>query len=280
MADPDMSAIRLPPTAFQRTHVVEEPEQELASLVFVLDKQEEQPSVRRLRDWTLAALRPQPGETAVDVGCGTGAEVVRMAELVGPRGRAVGVEPHPGLRAEAERRASGTASFVEGEAEQLPFDDGSVDVLRCERVWQHLPDAPRAAREVARVLAPGGRAVIVDSDWGTAIQRSGDPDVVHRYLAASRRQMANPFAGRHLRSQLAGAGLEVDLDIGSAALVLPDEVLQGAAFFRDNARRAVDSGALTEAEAEGLLADIAAAAETGEAFMAVTMFAVLAVRRR
>lgn len=271
-----MEDIRLRPTAFQRTHVVEEPEQELATLIFVLDKQEEQPAVRRLRDWALEALAPAAGETAVDVGCGTGAEVVRMATLVGPAGRAVGVEPHPGLRAEAERRAAGRASFVDGEAERLPFDDGSVDVLRSERVWQHLPDPARAAQEVARVLAPGGRAVIIDSDWGTAVQRSGDQEVVRRFLEASQRRMANPFAGRHLRGLLAGAGLTVDPDIGSAALVLPDDMMRAGVFFKENARLAVDEGALSQEEADTMVADIAAAAEVGEAFTAVTMFAVLA----
>lgn len=268
------------PTSFQKDHVVEEPDRELASLVYVLDLQEQLGNVQRLRDWTLAALAPQPGETAVDVGCGTGAEVRRMAGLVGASGRAVGVEPHPGLRAEATSRASGveSAEFVDGDAMSLPFPDASVDVLRCERVWQHLHDPEGAAREVARVLSPGGRTVIVDSDWGSAVATPGDPDVMRRHLEASWRRAANPFAGRHLRSQLSAAGLAVDPDIGSAAVVFPDEALRQPDVIRTNAELAVEEGALTAAEAERLVADFVDAAGRSEAFLAVTMFAVLARR--
>ena len=115
--------------------------------------------------------------------------------------------------------------MVAGDALDLPFEDGSVDVLRCERVWQHLPDPQAAAAEVARVLAPGGRAAILDTDWGTAVSRVGDPDVQRRVNEASWRRMANPFAGRHLRAQLQRAGLVVRPDIGSSALLLPDEMM-------------------------------------------------------
>jgi SAM-dependent methyltransferase len=52
--------------------------------------------------------------------------------------------------------------FTAGTADRLPFEDGSVDVLRCERVLQHL-DEPEDARRDARVLRPGGRAVVLDS---------------------------------------------------------------------------------------------------------------------
>ena len=83
------------PTSFRRGNVADDPDADLAAQVFVLDLQERMPGVQRLRDWTLAALDPQPGERAVDVGCGTGTEVRRLAHLVGTDGEAIGVEPHP-----------------------------------------------------------------------------------------------------------------------------------------------------------------------------------------
>jgi SAM-dependent methyltransferase len=265
------------PTSFRTEHEVTDAERELASLVFVLDAQAALPSVRRLRDWALAELAVSEGETAVDVGSGTGEEVVRLASLVGPAGRAVGIEPHDGLRGVAAERAAGTgAVYVDGDAYALPFDDHSVDALRCERVWQHLTEPAAAAAEVARVLAPGGRAVILDSDWATAVSNVGDPDVLRRVDEATWRRMANPFSGRHLRAHLADAGLRVRRDIGSSALVFPDELLANPGMIDVNSRLAVEDGVITQAEADALRAQVVAAAATGRALMSVTMFAVVA----
>ena len=272
----DTTELRFAPTAFQRDHVPEDADAELAALLFALDLQAGLPSVRRLRDWVLTALAPQPGETAVDVGSGTGSEVVRMAELVGPTGRAVGVEPQASMREEAVRRAAGTtAEFVDGDALALPFADGSVDVLRCERVWQHLHHPEQAAREVARVLAPGGRAAIVDSDWATAVVHPADPEVHRRMSEAMHRRTPNPFAGRHLRNQLRAAGLAVDPDVGSTALVMPDDFLARPVMLRAGADLAVEEGAVTREEADRHIADLQAAAGRGEAFMSVTMYALI-----
>ena len=271
--------LKMTPTSFQRGHVTTDADAELASLVFVLDAQEQNPAVLRLRDWTMARLDPRPGDTAVDVGCGTGAEVRRFAELVGPGGRAVGVEPHPGLREVAVERAAGNgATFVDGDALALPFDDGSVDVLRCERVWQHLHDPAAAAREVARVLAPGGRAVIVDSDWATAVMTPADPDFERRYNDAAWARMANPFSGRHLRGHLRKAGLAVDEEVGSAALVMPDEVVRNFGMFVVNAALSIEEGVVTQEEVDAHVRGVREAVDRGEAFLSVTMFAVVARR--
>lgn len=268
--------------SFQKGYAAADADQELAGLVFVLDVQESMPSVARLRDWSLAMVAPQPGETAVDVGCGTGAEVRRLATLVGDSGRAVGIEPHPGLRAVAMQRAAdegSRAEFIDGDAVSLPFEDSSVDVIRCERVFQHLPDPQGAVNEMARILRPGGRVVIIDSDWGTAITRAGDPDVQRRLNEAFIRRLPNPFAGGDLRTQLQRADLEVDPDIGSTAVIFPDFVLEDPKVLRSNATQAVEEGAITAEEADRVVSDVVAAAAVGEALFAVTMFGVVGRQR-
>jgi SAM-dependent methyltransferase len=267
--------------SFQKGHVAPDADAELAGLVFVLDAQERLPSVQRLRDWALAAVAPQDGEVAVDIGCGTGAEVRRMAGLLGAAGRAVGVEPHAGLRAVAAARAAESgAEFVDGDALALPFADASVDLVRCERVFQHLRDPAGAAREIGRVLRPGGRAVVIDSDWASAVARPADPDVLRRYNESMWRRMPNPFAGRDLRTQLQAAGLVVDADIGSTAVVFPDALLADPVMLRVNCGQAVQEGALTPAEADRFVAEFMHAAQRGEAFLAVTMFAAVARQTR
>src|SRR4051794_36773295 len=79
-------------------------------LVGALDAQAARPGVRRLRAWAHHGLAVRPGERAVDVGAGTGSEALVLAAAVGPGGDAVGVEPNPGLRSVAERRAAEAGS--------------------------------------------------------------------------------------------------------------------------------------------------------------------------
>lgn len=257
------------------------PEQVRAMLA-ILDLQESSPAVQRLRAWTLDVLAPGPGDVAVDVGSGSGTETRRLASLVGERGMAVGVEPNPGLRAEAERRCReemSFARFVDGDALHLPLDDGSVDVLRCERVLQHLAEPEAAVAEFARVLAPGGRVGVIDSDWGTAIVRpEGESELMAAYRQAGLTRIRNPHSGRDLTSQLRAAGLMVDADVGSAAIVLQGEAVLRAGFIHENAHLAVEQGLLTQEQADALLESIRAAAQSGEAFFAVTMFAAIGRR--
>lgn len=96
------------------------------------------------------------GRRVLDVGCGTG----RLAEELARRGARVwGVDSSPEMLAEARARCDRRIGLVQGRAEALPFRDGWFDraVLR---LVVHLIDRPSAFRELARVLGPGGRAVI------------------------------------------------------------------------------------------------------------------------
>lgn len=249
----------------------------------LLDGQAELPSVRRLRQWVLAAVDPRPGETAVDIGSGTGDQAQSLAALVSPGGQVLGVEPSAALRAEAERRAAtgsspGGARFIAGTAEHLPLDDATVDVVRCERVFQHLEDPALAAREIARVLRPSGRAVILDSDWGSTLLHPGDPHLIERlrrhWLAGS----VNPGSGRRLPGLLMDAGLQVDPDIGSSAIVVTGAALLQWPGLSIGVKKAVSDGVLTAIDGEQLREDLTRAAEQGRAFFSVTMYAVVGRR--
>ena len=140
---PLISAAGARPAGFQRREIGVGGAEQVKHLTSMLDVQAAQPSVIRLRDWVFDRLAPRLGETAVDVGSGTGETVIRLASAVGGLGRAIGIEPNPALRAVAADRASAArvqAEFLDGAADALPLADGSVDLVTCERVLQHLDD--------------------------------------------------------------------------------------------------------------------------------------------
>ena len=139
--------------------------QDTAKLAMILDLMAQRPAVQTLKAWALEQLAPAAGETAVDVGSGTGEDVVRFAKLVGADGRAIGVEPSAGLRAEAARRAAeaivdrpaeasaesvdraaeATVEFVDGYAGALALR-GGVSGRAAQRAGAATCDWTRPAR--------------------------------------------------------------------------------------------------------------------------------------
>lgn len=107
-----------------------------------------------------AALRA--GESALDIACGTGVVTRLVASQVGPMGRVVGLDLNPGMlaRAAAAPPSEGAAvDWREGNAGELPFDEGTFDAVFCQLGFQYFPDRHQAAREMHRVLKPTGRLV-------------------------------------------------------------------------------------------------------------------------
>ncbi len=113
------------------------------------------------------ALGPvRPGEAVLDLGCGAGFDVFIAAQLVGARGRVVGIDFSSEMlaiaeagRAEARLRGVG---FHVAAVESLPFLDGSFDIALSNGVLNLIPDKPAALREIFRVLRPGGRLQACD----------------------------------------------------------------------------------------------------------------------
>jgi SAM-dependent methyltransferase len=248
---------------------------DLETQISALDHQSRLPGIPRLRAWSVAVLGLKPGERVLDIGSGTGEHARTLAEAVGETGEVIGVDPNDGMRAEAARRAP-RARFVPGNVYDLPFPDSSVDAVTCERLFQHLTEPDQAAKEIARVLRPGGRVVITDTDWATAIVHPGDPEIGSVITEAMRGGIANPYAARRLPGHLVRAGLTVD-DIGSQALIQSPSAATGP-LVTMLGRMAVDRGVIDDDGCAQFLADLAAGAASGDFHMSVTMFAVLAHR--
>ena len=136
------------------------------------------------REKMLQFARLRPGESVLDVGCGTGTLAILAKRQVGPTGEVCGIDASPEMIARAgkkARRAGVDVSFKNGFAQSLAVPDARFDVVVTTVMIHHLPKKARAelAGEIRRVLKPGGRVLAIDFG-GSATDRKSFLDHIHR----------------------------------------------------------------------------------------------------
>jgi arsenite methyltransferase len=171
------------------------------------------PDVVQQRRATRAALAPRRGERILDVGSGPGFLAVEMAAEVGPDGHVAGVEPSPDMLALAQRRrplpGSAPVEYRTGGATALPYPDSGFDAVTATQVYEYVADMPAALAEAHRVLRPGGRLLVLDTDWDSIVWRCTDRDRMRRVLAAWDEHLADPHLPQRLIGLLTDAGFTV-----------------------------------------------------------------------
>jgi ubiquinone/menaquinone biosynthesis C-methylase UbiE len=151
----------------------------------------------RILDLVLAGRGP--GE-ALDVGSGTG---FLSFELAARGHRVVGVDFAPAMIAEARRKAGASGvsiRFEEADAEGLPFPPGTFDLAMSRHLLWTLPHPEAAIDEWIRVLRPGGRLVVVDSQFDARALATGENARTSREYAAVGDQL--PFLGGRPREEI------------------------------------------------------------------------------
>jgi ubiquinone/menaquinone biosynthesis C-methylase UbiE len=141
-------------------------------------------SDRAFREQLVALAHLVPGESVLDIGCGTGTLAIVAKRQVGATGRVFGIDASPAMiaRATAKAARAGTdVSFKTAVVEALPFSDGQFDVVLSTLMLHHLPHKLRqqCAREIRRVLNRQGRVLVVD--FGQPQPKSGLLAHFHRH---------------------------------------------------------------------------------------------------
>jgi SAM-dependent methyltransferase len=225
--------------------------------------------VREANDLLLARAAPQPGESVLEIGCGTGATTVPLAAAVGERGHVLGVDIAEPMLAVARRRVaeSGLAniSLLLADAQVHRFEPGRFDLIISRFGVMFFADPAAAFRNLCAAARPGGRLCFAcwaplaeNPQWlvayDIALRRLGppapkdprapgplafsDPDYVQGFLAAA------GFADieiRRERMDVIGAGPEAEaelaLTMGPAGRLIDEK--QPAAATREALRREI-----------------------------------------
>jgi len=180
--------------------------QQLSMIYMTEDIREMQ---RQYRAW----FDPKPGETILDVGCGTGVNALAIAKLVGPSGKVTGIDNSEAMLKLA--RASAAAENVEYRlmpVEHMDFADNSFDGVVCTQVLGYLANPIAVIRSLLRVVKPTGRVFIAETDWDTLAYSIPDKELQRKVTMAFADHHGDGWVGRRLYHWCQQAGArEIDL---------------------------------------------------------------------
>lgn len=222
-------------------------------------------------------LRLGDGLVALDAGCGTGDDARILAQRIGPGGQVWGIDASSAMIEESIRRSAGgpqSVHFKVAPVEATGFPDATFDAIRSDRLFQHVPDPAAALQELVRVLKPGGRIAVSDTDWGSLIIDAPESAAMTAYLSFTESWVKHPRSGRRLYALFRAAGLR-EVEVAADSLLLPDystfERITGIEFLLP---AAIEAGALSSQDAESLRTDFRARHKRGCFFASVTIFTV------
>ncbi|MGH9039184.1 MAG: methyltransferase domain-containing protein [Acidimicrobiia bacterium] len=165
----------------------------------------------RRRRVVLEALALEPGERVIDIGTGPGFVALEMAGVVGPTGAVLAIDTAEGMLALAARRLADRPWVVvqTGDATKLPAEDATFDAAVSVQVYEFIADVAVPVGEMARVLCPGGRGVIMSTDWTSIAWNAADEARRDRILAAFTEHCPHQDLPRRLAPVIRAAGLEL-----------------------------------------------------------------------
>lgn len=215
----------------------------------------------------------------LDVGCGPGFLLAEMADEVGAAGKLSGIDTSADMMALARNRCArrSTIDLQQANALALPFADDCFDVVVSTQVYEYIADIATALGEAARVMRPGGRLLIVATDWQSSVWNSSDEARMARVLEAWREHGADSRLPRSLPKRLREAGLLLDrVDVIPIINIEYDPNTYSHSMIAVIAEFGAGRQNLSCAELQAWADDLKAYGERGEYFFSVNRYAFFA----
>ena len=239
------------------------------------------PEIVAQRRHFLQVFIPRRGERVLDVGSGPGPLAAAIAEAVGATGAVSGVDISEPLLAAARAQCAAYpwVDFQRSEATQLPFPADAFDALVSTQVLEYVQEVDTALAEFHRVVRPGGRVALMDTDWDSLVWHTPHPERTRRILAAYTAHAADCYLPRTLANRLRRVGFQVE-----AQQVLPlfsptydpnsysNRSLDGIAAF------VAGREGITREEANAWARELRQFAEHGEYFFSLNRYIFLATK--
>lgn len=231
------------------------------------------------RTIVMKSLALRPGHHVLDIGCGPGLLLRELAQQVGPRGRACGFDLSEPMLEAARRRCADLAQveLANGDAAKLPFEDESLDVVVTTQVYEYVPDIPGALAEVQRVLRPGGRVAILDTDYASLVVHTGDPDRLARIVDAWDEHFVHRGLPRVLGGHMSDAGFRLRERI-AIPIFNPDHHPNAFSWHLTRLIAGFSSGrrSCSAADAKGWLAELEELGRQGRYFFSLNRYLFVA----
>ena len=239
------------------------------------------PDVTRQRMRTLSALHLNVGETVLDVGCGTGLLSYDMATLVDTSGRVVGVDLSADMLKLARQRCSDLpqVELKQSGAEDLPQEDASFDAVTCIQVLLYVADVETALAEMYRVLKPGGRIAIIETEWRGMVLNSFDDTLTRKMVAAWDAAVPSPNLPLRLNRMMKEANF-ASIDVDAIPIVNSSRAAGGysGGMMEQFAHYAREQDRVSAEESKAWLDDLDSKSEEGSYFFCVNRFIFTAVK--
>ena len=223
----------------------------------------------------LAGADLQAGQRVLDFGSGPGFMALALADVVGDEGSVHGVDINARFVADAAKRAAERSNVVFHHVQDahLPFADGDMDRVVAKNVLEYVPDIDATLAEMKRVLRPGGRVHVIDSDWGLVVVEPWGKEGVERFFRAAGVAFKEPHIGRKLAALLVRHGFR---DVAVGVLASADQSGRALPMLRNMRGYIEAGGAMPVDEADAMLAAAEAAVESGGYLFLLPQFVVTA----
>lgn len=239
------------------------------------------PAIVRQRILTLDALALKAGEAVLDAGCGTGLLAELMSAQVGSSGQVSGVDRSQNMLQLAADRCDilGNVKLQQGDVTSLDFETGSFDAASCIQTLLYVDDVDSAIGELYRVLKPGGRIGIIETDWRGLVVNSPDYALTRLLTDAWDAAVPSPNLPPQLGNFLRKAGFNA-IRVQAVPVINDsyNESAYGASMVRYMAKNAVKRELVSREQADHWLQQLIDLAGRQNFFFCINRFLFTAVK--